>query len=135
MSDSDISAASEPQQERRGQGRSRRRRRWPYIVVLLVLVLGVLGYALLPWLIPTDWLRSRVEADIRGKFGREASISSIEISWGDGIIVRDIAINRLERFGPGHFFKASGIQLDFQPLRLLLKDQLLYTKDWFLPFY
>ncbi|MCK4849795.1 MAG: hypothetical protein KAT11_00515 [Phycisphaerae bacterium] len=123
MNNFDTSSPSRPQQDLTPPAK-RRRHRWLWLVVLLVLVLAVLGYALLPWLIPTDWLRSRIVAGIEEQFGRSASISSIEISWSDGIIVRDIAIDRLEQFGPGPFFKASRLQLDFRPLSLLLRHRL-----------
>ncbi|NIA07688.1 MAG: hypothetical protein GWP14_08680 [Actinobacteria bacterium] len=78
----------------------------------------------MPWLIPTDWLKNQIVTGIRTQFGREASISSIEISWAQGIIVRDITIERLEEFGPGNLFQASRLQLDFSPLRFMLGRRL-----------
>jgi len=102
----------------------RPRRRWPYYIILLLIVLPFLGYALLPWLIPTGWLKRQIIAGIQTQFGRKASISSIKISWAEGIVVRDITIDHLEEFGPGHFFQASKLQLDFRPLHFLLGRQL-----------
>ena len=104
--------------------KSRKKRRWPYVVILILIILPILGYALLPWLIPTAWLKSQIVTGIKTQFGREASISSVELSWGQGIIVRDITIKRLEEFGPGNLFQASKLQLDFRPLRFLLGHRL-----------
>ena len=124
MNDSDISSISEPGQELSVQPKRRRRRRWLHFVILFVLIPMVVAYAMLPWLIPTDWLRSQIEAGIETQLGRSASLSSIEISWSEGIIIRDVEINRLEQFGQGFFLKTSRIQLDFRPLRLLLLGRL-----------
>ena len=101
----------------------RRRRLWPFII-LLVLVLLVISYALLPWLIPTNWLKDQIVARIKDQFGRSASIAAMEISWADGIIVRGITIDRLEEFGPGPFFQAAQLQMEFRPLSMILKQGL-----------
>ena len=102
----------------------RSRRRWLLSIILFLVGLPLLVYALLPWLIPTDWLRNQIVAGIQTNFGRAASIPSIEISWSEGIIVRDITVDRLEEFGSGEFFQASRLQLDFRPLRFLLGRRL-----------
>ena len=102
----------------------KRRRHWPFYVLLFTPAVLVLGYVLLPWLIPVAWVRDQVVAGIKDQFGRSASIAAMEISWTEGIIVRDITIERLEEFGSGPFFKAARLQMDFRPLRMLFNRRL-----------
>lgn len=52
----------------------------------------VAAFATLPWWIPLDWTRARVERALSDAIGGGAVVGALTVSWTDGFVLRDLRI-------------------------------------------
>ena len=60
--------------------------------VALILIAGA-GTVLLPWIVPTDWVRAEIEAAIAAKTGHPVRVGEISLGWAEGVVIRDIELD------------------------------------------
>jgi len=93
------------------------------LVILGLLLLLVAVYGLLPWWLPKDAIKQKIEQVLQQEFERDASVGQVQISWLGGVIIKDVKINRNPDFGPGLLLQIDEIRCPFAPTDLL-KDRL-----------
>jgi len=99
-----------------------------YIRVIIVVILGLLlllvaGYGLLPWWLPKEAIKQKIEQVLREEFERDVSVGQVQISWLGGVIIKDVKIKRHPDFGSGLLLQIGQIRCPFAPTDLL-KDRL-----------
>lgn len=79
----------------------------------------LIGYATLPWWLPTTWLARRFEAQLSMDLGRDVRIGVIRVGWRQGVSIGNITV--AERGGgPDRFLARIGrIDCGFTPLTTL----------------
>ncbi|KPK76347.1 MAG: hypothetical protein AMJ79_07045 [Phycisphaerae bacterium SM23_30] len=81
-----------------------------------------LACALLPWYLPTAMIAKKVKDRLQQDFGREVSIGQMQVSWNQGVEIRDLEIRRHPQYGPGALLRIERLKTDFSPLKLLRSD-------------
>lgn len=84
----------------------------------LAVLLG-LGYALLPWLVPTRWLADRIAVEIARTMNRAVQIDRLRLSWLEGVVIEGLTIRRRPGFGDGPFVRVRRVQCAFKPISAL----------------
>ena len=88
--------------------------------MLALVLVGAILYALLPWLIPKQWLADRIAAEIARVMNRGARIDRLDIGWAKGVLLEGLTIDERPGFGEGPFVRVRRVQTDFSPIAALL---------------
>ncbi len=107
--------------------KSRRRRRRPKrsgrqkvfrAGVFVFAALAVL-YATLPWWAPRQYLADKIARDLSDVLSVPVSISSLKMSWSEGVTVSDVRIGNGDGFGEGDMVVVETLRCDLSPIRML----------------
>ena len=80
---------------------------------------GLILYALLPWILPMGLVKRKLTAQIERDFGRPVQIGEVTVSWGGGVQIRDLVIQRKRTYGAGELLRVSRLHTSFTPLQML----------------
>lgn len=100
--------------------RSGRRRKIAVFLSAVIMALLIIGYATLPWWIPTKYIAEKLADDIARQVALPATIESLNISWTEGITITGLHIGRKEGLARREMLSIGQIRLEFSPIRLLL---------------
>ncbi len=96
---------------------ARRTRRGMRLLLALLVVAGT-AYGSLPWWLPTDYIRSRIAAELRHSTGCDAAVGRCTAGWRDGFVLGNITISDpVDRAMP--LVSIREVRADFSPIRLL----------------
>jgi hypothetical protein len=88
-------------------------------IFLYSLLLGLIFYALLPWLLPMGLLKRKLIAQLERDFERPVQIGDITVSWGRGVQIRDLVIRRKPEYGAGELLRVGRLHTSFTPLEMV----------------
>lgn len=95
--------------------------------IVAAVVLGVL-YVALPWLLPTESIRRRLEADLTGQLGAKVSVGAMHFRWDDGVVIDGMTIDNPPGFPAGPMVQVGRIGCDFSPLRFVLQRRIAWME-------
>jgi hypothetical protein len=111
-----------PEIARRSGNQPRRRSWWRLFRrgVVLPAVLMLIAYVTIPWWLPRDWLRGQIIAQLQNDFGRPVSLAGLEVSWRDGVVLRDLRIYQADNFrsraGGDDFVRIEQVSFPLTPI-------------------
>ncbi len=88
-------------------------------ILLYSVLAGLIVYALLPWILPMGLVKRKLTAQIERDFGRPVQIGEITVSWGEGVQIRDLVIQRKGKYGVGELLRVGRLHTSFRPLQML----------------
>lgn len=86
-----------------------------------VALLGL--YATLPWWMPKGALTRWLETDLGKTLGVAVRMDTLEASWAEGIVVRNVRVANAEGFGGGDMAVVESFKSDLSPIHLLWRGR------------
>jgi hypothetical protein len=101
--------------------RWRSRRWWQHALrlTLITLLLVLAAYVTLPWWLPTELLRARIEQDLQRQFQAPVHLQEASLSWEQGVVLRGLTVSSSDSFGGKPLLEVREIRADFSPLTWL----------------
>ncbi len=85
-------------------------------------------YATLPWWTPKQYLAGKIARDLSDMLSVPVSISSLKMSWSEGVTISDVRIGNGAGFGDADMVVADTLRCDLSPLRMLWSGQLKWIE-------
>lgn len=82
-----------------------------------------LGYVTLPWWLPTDLVRARLELQLSEDLGTPVQIANLRAGWLEGVVVEGITVVDSAPDADGPLARIGRIRLDLSPFTLLLDEK------------
>jgi hypothetical protein len=108
-----VSVAASPARRRRRAGQRAVR-----ATVILLLLLAAL-YVFLPWWLPAGLVRDYVTETLSAQTGLDVQIGDVDVSWGRGLILRDLQIASPPGCRESTMIRARQMTADFSPMDIL----------------
>ncbi|MCK4626586.1 MAG: hypothetical protein KAV00_14805, partial [Phycisphaerae bacterium] len=116
--------------------KSRRRRRRPkrsgrqkvFRAGVFVFAAMAVLYATLPWWAPRQYLADKIARDLSDILSVPISISSLKMSWSEGVTVSDVRIGNGDGFGEGDMVVVETLRCDLSPIRMLWTGRLKWME-------
>ena len=89
--------------------------------LISVVLLGL--YAALPWWMPKGALTRWLESDLGKTLGVAVRMDTLEASWAEGIVVRNVRVANAEGFGGGDMAVVDSFKSDLSPIHLLWRGR------------
>ena len=86
------------------------------------------AYATLPWWMPKTFLANRIARGLTAELGLPVSIEALDMSWGDGVSVREVRIGDAPEFGGGDMVAIGSLRCDLSPIHLLWTGRLKWAE-------
>lgn len=105
------------------------KRRWWQVLLrvggVVALLLGVL-YVLLPWLLPAESIRRKLEDDLAAQLGVNVFVGPMTFRWDDGVVIDGLTVENPPGFDGEPMVRVGRIRCDFSPLRFLLRKRIAW---------
>jgi uncharacterized protein involved in outer membrane biogenesis len=101
----------------------RSKRRWVLRVAAALVVIAAIGYASLPWWLPTDWLSRRLVNQLAAELNRGVRIDRVRIGWVAGAVFEGITVEDRPGSSQPVLATIGRLGCDFAPLTTLLTGQ------------
>ena len=85
-------------------------------------------YATLPWWAPRQYLADKIARDLSDVLSVPVSISSLKMSWSEGVTVSDVRIGNGDGFGEGDMVVVETLRCDLSPIRMLWTGRLKWME-------
>jgi len=95
--------------------------------VLVVLVLAG-AYVTIPWWAPKDLLRDWLQRQLSRQMGLEVRIGQFQLSWADGVEMREVKVASPEGFGPEPLVVVRRIRAELSPVNFFIHRRLAWVK-------
>lgn len=109
----------------------RLKRRWWQVALRFVIVTAmvlVAAYITFPWWAPRGMLRDWLARDLERQLGVPVSVGGLNISWADGVEIKDLTIASANGFGPQPMLLVPSLRTEYSPIRLLMQNRLEWVE-------